>query len=88
MNCSTFVIEPQAAFFICIGKFLSSSGPTFSHNLIFQEQNLFFVFKLFRWKVYTNIIFVPLSILKPKVLNVVPWMIQGHTLLGAGKTFS
>lgn len=47
MNCSTFVIEPQAAFFICIGKFLSSSGPTFSHNLIFQEQNLFFVFKLF-----------------------------------------
>lgn len=89
MNCSTFFfffIERQAAFSTYIGKFLTSSGPqfpmsSFSSNSIYSLLLIPFGGKL------TNITFIFLSILYPRVLNLVVLMIRDDRLVNVGKAF-
>lgn len=81
-----FFTERQAAFSTYIGKFLTSSGPqfpmsSFSSNSIYSLLLIPFGGKL------THITFIFLSILNPRVLNLIVLMIRDDRLVNVGKAF-
>lgn len=90
MNCSTFFflffIERQAAFSTYIGKFLTSSGPQFPMSL-FSSNSIYSLLLIPVDGKLTHITFMFLSILYPRVLNLVVLMIRDDRLVNVGKAF-
>lgn len=81
-----FFIEPWAAFYVCILKFLASPGHKFPISQ-YSNNSMYSLFLTpFDGKI-SNLIFIFLNVLKPRVLNLVVLIIQDNRLLNVGKDF-